>query len=489
MMKLTPQMFDMPHQNGWLDRIVETDEGVLVEGWAFQRDANGISFPQVVITSDWEVVKTVEAGNVIREDVALAYPDFVFDQLVGFSIPLAKSSFGLRGVAGIQVFVLSPDGKVSELKKGFKRGLQVELTGRCNLRCPMCPSVIYSDFHKKELTESEIPGLIDFLQDRDFICLDGFGESLLAPSFDLVLHSLPRASEVVFHTNGLLLDKKADKILRNAPPVTWVAVSLDSLDPEKYSRLRAGSSLEKVLANLRAFKQKREALGIAYPVIRLNLTLMKENYTELEDFIRASLEFDRVVECNWLYDVQHLAEGVDIEVAGQVFDYESNKLKHVANETNEHLLAAFALAESLGVQLIFNSYFNENLSDAPDEYGFSGAVKRTVSDCPHLQGDFMLQADGKVQNCVWQTSSLFNWREEGLEKIKQHPRIAEVKAMAIGGQIPHECSGAGCSYVRLRKSDEAHCNAEMIGGYSGERVADKKKIKIKPVATISSEIQ
>lgn len=478
-MQLTAKMFAKPCADGWLDRIEEQPDGFLVEGWVFHRGENNASFPAVIITSDWQEVARVCSGNVQRQDVFDAFPDVSFDCDVGFSIVVPRNAVGNRGSAGLQVMVINSDNTVSILKKGFKRGVQVELTGRCNLRCPMCPSVIYSDFHKKELVENEIPDLLDFVQDRDFVCLDGFGESLLAPEFDSILDSVPRASEVVFHTNGLLLDKKIDVILRNSPPINWIAVSLDSLTPDKYARLRAGSSLEKVLANVRAFKARRDELGLVYPVIRLNLTLMKENYLELEDFVRASLEFDGVVECNWLYDVEHLTDGVSIEVGGQVFDYEANKLKHIAKDANEHIASASALARKLGVEMLFNSYFNENLSSSPDEAGFSGAVSRSVSECPHLRGDFMLQADGKVQNCVWQTSPLMDWREEGLGNVKSHPRVSAVRDMAESGAIPYECSGAGCSYVRLRKSGEAAQHRIHLGGYSGDRVGGKKALKVR----------
>lgn len=473
-MKLAAEMFSMPYPDGWLDRIDETSEGVFIEGWAFYRHEGGASFPGVIITYEWEEIARIETGNVARMDVQNAFPECCLIGNIGFSVALSRDHIGSRGVAGIQVFVLNSDGTVSPLKKGFKRGLQVELTGRCNLRCPMCPSVIYSDFHKKELKGNDIPALIDFLQDRDFICLDGFGESLLAPGLDAVLSALPRASEVVFHTNGLLLDKKTEVILENSPPINWIAISLDSLEPEKYARLRVGSSLEKVLTNVRNFKARRDELGLVFPIIRLNLTLMKENYLELEDFVRASLEFDGVVECNWLYDVEHLADGVSIEVGGQVFDYEANKLKHIAKDANEQIESASNLARSLGVEMIFNSYFNENLSSSPDEAGFSGAISRSVSECPHLRGDFMLQADGKVQNCVWQTSALIDWREEGLDNVKSHPRVSAVRYMAENDVIPHECSGAGCSYVRLRKSDDIVQHHMHLGGYSGDRVDGKK---------------
>ncbi len=266
-MKLAAEMFSMPYPDGWLDRIDETSEGVFIEGWAFYRHEGGASFPVVIITYEWEEIARIETGNVARMDVQNAFPECCLVGNIGFSVALSRDHIGSRGVAGIQVFVLNSDGTVSPLKKGFKRGLQVELTGRCNLRCPMCPSVIYSDFHKKELKENDIPALIDFLQDRDFICLDGFGESLLAPGFNAVLNAVPRASEVVFHTNGLLLDKKTEVILENSPPINWIAISLDSLEPEKYARLRVGSSLEKVLANVRTFKARRDELGLVFPVI------------------------------------------------------------------------------------------------------------------------------------------------------------------------------------------------------------------------------
>lgn len=481
-MQLSAAMFSLPHPDGWLDVVANQPEGFLVEGWAFVRSESGASFPKVIITSDWKEVARIDSGNKQRPDVLDAFRDIRFDGNIGFAVLVPHELVGSRGAASLQVMVLNSDNTVSILKKGFKRVLQMELTGRCNLRCPMCPSVIYSDFHKKELADSEISDVLGFLQDRDYVCLDGFGESLLAPGFDAILNSVPRATEVVFHTNGLLLDKKTDVILMNSPPVHWIAVSLDSLDSEKYARLRAGSSLEKVLANIRSFKARRDELGLAFPIIRLNLTLMKENYLELAAFIRTAKEFDGVVECNWLYDVEHLADGVSIEVGGHIFDYESNKLKHIAKDANEHIASAKALAKEMGVEMVFNSYFNESLSATPDNSGFSGAVSRSVSECPHLQGgDFMLQADGKVQNCVWQTSPLMDWRETGLENVKGHPRVKTVREMAANNVIPNECSGAGCSYVRLRHSEENVQRDIRLGGYSGDRVSAKRALKIKKV--------
>ena len=477
--KVSQSSITAPCAHGWLDRLDPVDGGVNIEGWAFKCYGDLAIFPKLIVTSDWSIVQQIERGNVSRLDVENAYPNFKFESDVGFSIFLSSTSLSLRGIQGIQVFVVNSDGTFSQLKTAIKRGLQVELIGRCNLTCPMCPSVIHTDFHKKEFLKEDLPSLISFLQDRNFICLDGFGESLLSPIFEQVLDSLPRASEVVFHTNGLLLNKKMDSILKNSPPVNWIAVSLDSLNPEKYARLRAGSTLTKVIDNLRLFKKTRDSMGLAYPIIRLNLTLMKENYEELEGFVRASKDFDSVVECNWLYDAVNVSEGAKIDVDGVAFDYDSNEPKHLAKVINNSVSSAFALAKQLGVEIIFNSCVHDTLREEPDENGFSGAVRSSVSDCPHLQGDFMIQADGKVQNCVWQTTPIFDWRSVGFKMIKTHPRIEELKSIASMNKIPYECSGAGCCYVGRQISQEPKIESQLTGGYSGKKLNINKTIKIK----------
>ena len=90
------------------------------------------------------------------------------------------------------------------------RALQVEVTGACNLRCPMClvryrPTL---DRATASLSFAAFREMVDAVPDVEEITLQGLGEPLMAPDlFRIIEHAAARGIRVGFNTNATLLTR------------------------------------------------------------------------------------------------------------------------------------------------------------------------------------------------------------------------------------------------------------------------------------------
>lgn len=139
------------------------------------------------------------------------------------------------------------------------KDLRISVTDRCNFRCTYCmPFDEYEWIDKKEiLTFEEITRLADlFVQlGVDKIRLTG-GEPLLRRDLEQLISKLSALSglkDLCLTTNGSLLAEKVS-VLKSAG-LTRINVSLDTLNPEKFARIRRRGDLATVLEGLFAAKR------------------------------------------------------------------------------------------------------------------------------------------------------------------------------------------------------------------------------------------
>lgn len=136
--------------------------------------------------------------------------------------------------------------------------LRISVTDRCNLRCTYCMPAegIRLLRHEDILTFDEIAGVVTVAAGMGVtkVRLTG-GEPLVRRGIaDLVgmLAAIPGIRDLSMTTNGILLEPFAPT-LRQAG-LHRINVSLDTLDPEKYTRITRGGELDRVLAGLEAAK-------------------------------------------------------------------------------------------------------------------------------------------------------------------------------------------------------------------------------------------
>src|SRR5216684_2609859 len=142
------------------------------------------------------------------------------------------------------------------------RDLRISVTDRCNFRCTYCmPLDEYEWLEKGEiLSFEEIARLAAlFVQlGVEKIRLTG-GEPLVRRDLDKLgaqLSALPGPPELCLTTNGSLLAEKVAAL--KAAGLCRINVSLDSLDPDKFRRIRKRGDLAQVLEGL--FAAKRQGL-------------------------------------------------------------------------------------------------------------------------------------------------------------------------------------------------------------------------------------
>ncbi len=138
------------------------------------------------------------------------------------------------------------------------KDLRISVTDRCNFRCTYCmPFDDYEWADKKEiLTFEEIARLANlFVQlGVDKIRITG-GEPLLRRDLEKLiskLSSLNGVKDLCLTTNGSLLAEKVYAL--QFAGLKRVNVSLDTLNPEKFARIRRRGDLAKVLEGLFAAK-------------------------------------------------------------------------------------------------------------------------------------------------------------------------------------------------------------------------------------------
>jgi radical SAM protein with 4Fe4S-binding SPASM domain len=174
----------------------------------------------------------------------------------------------------------------------FPIHLDLEITSACDLRCVMCPRTIQIDdgtFREVKhmewalFTKCVDEGVSHGLRSVKFNYL---GEPLLHPRVvDMVRYCRDKGLvDVMFNTNATTLGEAKSRGLIEAG-LTKIIFSVDSLEKERFERIRAKANFEQVMRNIKRFCEIREEMGSVTPITRASMTVMKKNRHELPAFI------------------------------------------------------------------------------------------------------------------------------------------------------------------------------------------------------------
>jgi MoaA/NifB/PqqE/SkfB family radical SAM enzyme len=172
----------------------------------------------------------------------------------------------------------------------FPRNVFIEVTNRCNLLCTTCPHTFTAYEPLKTLGWHEFIRIVDQFPQIERAVLHGIGEPLLNKELPRMIALLKaRGATVLFNTNATLLSEDLAQKLVNSG-LDELRVSLDSLSPEIYLRIRGAPSLDKVIANLKGLSQVQRELQVDYPRVSLWMMGMKGNIHELPDLVRLAAQ-------------------------------------------------------------------------------------------------------------------------------------------------------------------------------------------------------
>ncbi len=175
-----------------------------------------------------------------------------------------------------------------EIQPRAPRRFDLRLNGRCNLECVMCevwtqPNGLYDETDFWRLGPTEIfPNLLEM----DVLGGEPFVQSDTYRLIDQVT-AVNSSCSFAFVTNGHYkfndrIRKYLDKI-----PIRWLQVSVDSVDPANYPKVRRGGRLERVLETIDGlveYAARRKAEGRGFRILA-SMCVQSQNWHEVPAFL------------------------------------------------------------------------------------------------------------------------------------------------------------------------------------------------------------
>jgi len=167
--------------------------------------------------------------------------------------------------------------------------LFVEVTSRCNLRCPMCVKHAGGTAAPEgDLSPEIFAALEPAFPHLDALILNGIGEPLLHPRLETFIRTakqaMPAGGWVGFQSNGHLLDKARAASLV-AAGLDRIFLSVDAASPELYRTVRGGGSLGHVERALDALAAAKRAHPESPLEVGAEFVVMRDTMRELPGIV------------------------------------------------------------------------------------------------------------------------------------------------------------------------------------------------------------
>jgi MoaA/NifB/PqqE/SkfB family radical SAM enzyme len=168
--------------------------------------------------------------------------------------------------------------------------LYLETTNRCNLLCTTCPRTYEELEPPADMSWALFTSIVDQISNLSRAVLHGVGEPMLVKHLPRMVRYLKdRGTYVLFNTNGTVLNEKNGRALIEAD-LDELRVSFDASNAESYRAVRGKNYFNRILKNVRAFRELQEREGHQKPRVSAWLTGLRETIEELPDFVRVAAE-------------------------------------------------------------------------------------------------------------------------------------------------------------------------------------------------------
>ena len=230
----------------------------------------------------------------------------------------------------------------SEVPKRDPVCLYLETTNRCNLLCTTCPRTYEELEPPADMSWELFTSIVDQIPRLERAVLHGVGEPMLVKHLPRMVRYLKdRGTYVLFNTNGTVLNEKNGRALIGAD-LDELRVSFDASTPESYRVIRGKNYFNRILKNVKAFREMQEREGHAKPRVSAWLTGLRETIEELPDFVRVAAQTG-VKEVYLQRLVFFKQDAIGLARPDQAL-YEQ-----LSGEEAVHIDRAAALAQSLGI--------------------------------------------------------------------------------------------------------------------------------------------
>ena len=168
--------------------------------------------------------------------------------------------------------------------------LYLETTNRCNLLCTTCPRTYEELEPPADMSWQLFCSIVDQIPNLARAVLHGVGEPMLVKNLPRMVRYLKdRGTYVLFNTNGTVLNEKNGRALIEAE-LDELRVSFDAANAESYKAIRGKNYFNRILKNVRAFRDLQEREGHGKPRVSAWLTGLRETVEQLPEFVRVAAE-------------------------------------------------------------------------------------------------------------------------------------------------------------------------------------------------------
>lgn len=334
----------------------------------------------------------------------------------------------------------------------YPESLSIELTPRCNLRCPHCSAHGTHALHRHHNLRDEMPpDLLGRLADEAFphasvISLVGRGEPTLAsdPLWDVLTEQLIRHDvRISCVTNGTRVIERFGASL--IPWVHELCFSIDGARDETIRTNRAGTDRTTLLRNLENYHRLRTTLPLARrPQLSFSWTIKRNNIAELVDFIYMVAPFEPD-----LLSIRHMVAFRD--------DVFPETLFNAPEVANEHLREAYEVLDRLGIRhesppLIQSS---DSAPLEPGDPAPAPAVREAA--CNWMHRTAIIMSDGEVTTCGKHYGiGVGNLHEAGsLDAIWNGPAMCSLRAAFAAGTPWDQCRACWLREIRWHAQRQA----------------------------------
>lgn len=307
----------------------------------------------------------------------------------------------------------------------------VELTTRCNLRCPICSQSHFLTPERPEMTRADIALLAPALAWMDEVSVFGFGESLMVDFLDNLLDAVPPVAQSILNTNGILLTPERSRMLIEGG-LGICRVSLDATDRQTYRLIRGADRLVEVRENIRRLVALRRSMGSQTPEVHLGCVLMRSNVAQLPDYIRQAAEM-----------------GVSTVVATYLTvlseEFRAESLYYSPHLVDEWFPRARRAAREYGLALVL-----------PEPISGKGDAHSAHAECRDPWDFIYFRADGGVAPCCIYGSAIGSWREEPFHALWNGAAYRRLRRTIHTPDQPGPCRACAHACFRDVRRETSH---------------------------------
>lgn len=317
--------------------------------------------------------------------------------------------------------------------------LYLETTNRCNLLCTTCPRTYEELEPPADMSWELFTSIVDQVPGLVRVVLHGVGEPMLVKNLPrMVAYLKQRGVYVLFNTNGTVLNERNGRALIEAG-LDELRVSLDASNARSFQEIRGKNYFNRILKNVRAFRDLQEREGHTLPRVSTWLTGLKETISELPEFVRVSAEIGvREVYLQRLVFFER-------DTVGKATPDQA-LFERIDKSESQYLKAAEELAISLGITF--------SASGAATEPGVS--LRREGSDTPWAlcRRPWTLMyftANGRALPCCiapfsqhgYENYTLGDATQQTLREIWNGPAYKQFRSALHSDRPPGACANCG----------------------------------------------